>query len=184
VEHPVTEAVHPGLDLVKLMIELGVAKRQGSPFDISPLGLKARGLDITSPVDKHAIEIRVYSENPSQNFKPCPGVLQAVNLKEGKYDWLRVDSWISTGTTISPFFDPLIAKLIVVLEEIQVHGPPNNIQYLQAVMDSNAYQLGKATTKFLDTFEFTPRSFTAVSGGVDSTIQDYPCAADRLGYTP
>ncbi|ESK90672.1 urea carboxylase [Moniliophthora roreri MCA 2997] len=195
VEHPVTEAVHPGLDLVKLMIELGVAKRQGSSFDISLSGLRARGLDAISTVDKHAIEVRVYSENPFQNFKPCPGVLQAVDLKEGKYDWLRVDSWISTGTTISPFFDPLIAKLIVigkdrtealthlrqVLEEIQVHGPPNNVQYLLAVVDSNTYQLGQATTQFLDTFKFTPRSFTVVSGGLDSTIQDYPGRTTGLG---
>ncbi|KAK7030457.1 hypothetical protein VNI00_014042 [Paramarasmius palmivorus] len=195
VEHPVTEAVHPGLDLVELMIELGVAQRNGRIVDISKPALKARGIDPALAVDKHAIEVRVYSENPFQNFKPCPGVLQAVDLKEGKYDWLRVDTWVSTGTTISPFFDPLIAKLIVVgkdrneaigrlrqvLREVQIHGPPNNSQYLQAVVDSEAFEAGRVTTQFLDTFKFTPQSFTVVSGGLESTVQDYPGRTTGLG---
>ena len=152
----------------------------------------------------HAIEARVYCENPTANFKPSPGLLQHVSFPER--DWLRVDTWISTGTTVTPFFDPLVAKVIVsgesreqaierlyeALSETRVYGPPNNIAYLRAICESEMFKAGKATTKFLDTFEFTPRyvvNFTrticiiegtpirvidVLSGGLETTIQEFP----------
>lgn len=96
VEHAITEAIHPGLDLVEMMIAQGIAQRS-----------EAKGLDYTTQsmaqaiYDKnlgesriHAIEARVYCENPSEGFKPSPGILQLVEFPEE--DWLRVDSWVRT----------------------------------------------------------------------------------------
>jgi acetyl/propionyl-CoA carboxylase alpha subunit len=94
VEHAITEAIHPGLDLIEMMLAQGIAHRS-----------EAKGLDHASPsmmqaiYDKnlvesriHAIEARVYSENPSEGFKPSPGILQFVEFP--KENWLRVDSWV------------------------------------------------------------------------------------------
>lgn len=97
VEHPVTEAVYPGLDIVELMILQGIAQRE-----LPTKGLPLEELDqdkyAISPHARqiHAIEARIYCENPAAEFKPAPGVLQHVHFPE--YDWLRVDTWVSRGT--------------------------------------------------------------------------------------
>lgn len=98
-EHAITEVTHPGLDLVKLMIDQGLAERRDS-----------EGLDPTSPemnqemydklrdkglkLAQHAIEARLYSENPAEDFTPCPGLLQYVEIDSEHHDWLRVDTWV------------------------------------------------------------------------------------------
>lgn len=101
-EHPITEAIHPGLDLVKLMIYQGFCERQtpgigqGIRSDepemqqstYTALRSHTRGL--------HAIEGRIYAENPSEAFIPSPGLLQYVELNSDSFDWLRVDSWVCT----------------------------------------------------------------------------------------
>ncbi|KAG6373685.1 allophanate hydrolase subunit 2-domain-containing protein [Boletus reticuloceps] len=195
VEHPITEAIHPGLDLVELMIAQGVAERTA-----------LRGLNLDSPTlsqgildanlqkgATHAIEARIYSENPANGFQPCAGMLQQVDLPE--QDWLRIDHWISTGTNIATFFDPLLCKLIVkgetreeavfrlqqALSICKIHGPPNNVSFLRAICESPTFKNGGATTTFLDTFEYTPRAFTVVSGGIEATIQDLPGRRIGLG---
>ncbi|KAG1727747.1 allophanate hydrolase subunit 2-domain-containing protein [Suillus paluster] len=195
VEHAITEAIHPGLDLVEMMIAQGIAQRS-----------EARGLDHTTQsmtqaiYDKnlvesriHAIEARVYCENPSESFKPSPGILQLVEFPEE--DWLRVDSWVSTGTKVTRFFDPLICKLIVtgstreqavsrmvqVLKACKVFGPPNNLAYLASICESTIFKEGKATTRFLDNFDFSPRAFTVLSAGIEMTIQDLPGRRIGLG---
>ncbi|KAK1232579.1 hypothetical protein PQX77_004290 [Marasmius sp. AFHP31] len=188
VEHPVTEAIRPGLDLVRSMIELGIAER-----DKTEIPGAETDVEVTS---SHAIEVRVYSENPSENFKPCPGVLQFVDLREDAgYDWLRVETWVATGTSVSPHFDPLISKLIVcgptrdeaiarlcqVLNEVRIYGLPNNLEYLKAVVNTGVFRGGRGTTHFLDTFKFTPSSFTVIAPGLDSSIQDYPGRTMGLG---
>ncbi|KAG2148952.1 allophanate hydrolase subunit 2-domain-containing protein [Suillus clintonianus] len=188
VEHAITEAIHPGLDLVEMMLAQGIAQRS-----------EARGLDRTAQsmtqaiYDKnlvesriHAIETRVYCENPSEGFKPSPGILQLVEFP--KENWLRVDSWVSTGTEVTRFFDPLICKLIVtgptreqavsrmaqVLKACKVFGPPNNLAYLASICESTIFKEGRATTRFLDSFDFSPRAFTVLSAGIEMTIQDLP----------
>ena len=93
-EHPITEAIHPGLDLVELMIAQGVAECtaiRGLDLNSSTLsqGLFDKNLDKGAT---YAIEARIYSENPAENFKPCAGVLQQVCLP--KEAWLRVDHWV------------------------------------------------------------------------------------------
>ena len=120
----------------------------------------------------HAIEARIYSENPSADFKPSPGVLQHVHFPSGDgYEWLRTDAWVETGTTITPYFDPLVAKVIVqgstreeaidrlqtALAATRVCGPPNNLSYLRAITEDRAWRAGAATTNYLAKFEYTPR---------------------------
>ncbi|KAI0667169.1 urea carboxylase [Trametes maxima] len=195
VEHPVTEQINPGLDLVELMILQGVTKRDHINDGVLSHPAFDQRLYCVSPreIVSHAIEVRVYCENPAAQFKPSPGVLQKVEIPE--YEWLRVDSWVETGTTVTPYFDPLACKLIVtgatrsevisrlyqVLSEAKIYGPPNNVQYLRAILESVLFKQGAATTTFLDTFPFVPSALTILSGGLETTVQDYPGRRIGLG---
>ncbi|KAA1476448.1 urea carboxylase [Dentipellis sp. KUC8613] len=193
VEHPITEAVRPGLDIVELMILQGIAQHD------SPLGgLGSAELDRLATAhpaqNLHAIEARVYCENAAAGFQPSPGVLQYVEFGP-KADWLRVDSWVETGTTITPYFDPLACKLIVTgatrdeaiarmldaLASSKIHGPPNNMAYLRAICNDATFRAGNALTTFLDDFTYVPRAMDVLSGGLDTTIQDYPGRLTGLG---
>ncbi|KAJ7779438.1 allophanate hydrolase subunit 2-domain-containing protein [Mycena maculata] len=200
VEHPITEAVHPGLDLVKMMIHQGLAEAEGSP------GLSSASVEMQQTTYDallvqgrtlgcgYAAEARIYAENPAEQFRPCPGVLQYVNTPT-EYDWLRVETWISTGTTITPFFDPLLCKLVVsgstrievvsrmrtALAESQVQGPTNNIEYLTAILYTDTFRRGDATTRFLNTFKYCPRSMTMLAAAIEITVQDFPGRDIRLG---
>ncbi|KAI0721773.1 urea carboxylase [Fomitopsis betulina] len=187
VEHPVTEAVNPGLDIVELMIEQGIAERETHGGGLSPDKLDQATFS-TAPDQRklHAIEARIYCENPAAQFKPSPGVLQRVAFFQA--DWLRVENWVETGTTVTPYFDPLVCKLIVTgpnrqeaiqrmikaLSESEVYGPPNNITYLKAICESEVFKAGQAMTSYLDTFHFTPRAVDVLSGGLETSVQDYP----------
>ncbi|OAX34102.1 hypothetical protein K503DRAFT_699315 [Rhizopogon vinicolor AM-OR11-026] len=195
VEHAITEAIHPGLDLVEMMIAQGIAQRSEAR------GLRYTAQSMTQAIYDnnlvgsriHAIEARVYCENPSEGFKPSPGILQLVELPEE--EWLRVDSWVSTGTEVTPYFDPLICKLIVtgstreqavsrmarVLKACKVFGPPNNLAYLASICESNIFKQGKATTRFLDSFDFSPRALSVLAAGIEMTIQDLPGRRIGLG---
>lgn len=187
VEHPVTEAANPGLDIVELMIRQGVAQHDSDAGGLPPGELdQARYMVAPNQKPLHAIEARIYCENPAAQFKPSPGVLQFVELM--KAEWLRVESWVETGTTITPYFDPLACKLIVTaptrsaainrllvaLQDSKIYGPPNNVTYLRAICESDAFRAGNATTTFLDTFTFIPRAMDVLSGGLETTVQDYP----------
>ncbi|KAF8837172.1 hypothetical protein BDN67DRAFT_973345 [Paxillus ammoniavirescens] len=195
VEHPVTETIHPGLDLVELMIAQAVAQcttKHG--LDLNGPALSQDVFDANLDQSSlHAIEARVYSENPADGFRPCPGVLQKVDVPEE--EWLRVDHWISTGTNVTTFFDPLLCKLIVkgssreeavvrlakALSSCKIHGPLNNIAYLKAICESDTFKSGSATTTFLDNFEYTPRALTVTLGGIEATVQDLPGRRIGLG---
>ncbi|KAG1748041.1 allophanate hydrolase subunit 2-domain-containing protein [Suillus lakei] len=171
VEHAITEAIHPGLDLVEMMLAQGIAQRS-----------EARGLDHTTQsmtqatYDKnlvesriHAIEARVYCENPSEGFKPSPGILQLVEFPEES--WLRIDSWVQQA----------ISRMVQVLKACKVFGPPNNLAYLASICESTIFKEGKATTRFLDNFDFSPSAFTILSAGIEMTIQDLPGRRIGLG---
>ncbi|KAF7342496.1 Urea carboxylase [Mycena venus] len=202
VEHPITEAIHPGLDLVRMMIQQGLAEADGLP-GLAGDSVEMQQRTYESMLEKgraagvgHAIEVRVYAENPAAQFRPCPGVLQYVKIPSAEeYDWLRVDTWISTGTTVTPFFDPLLAKVVVsgesrataisrmraVLQELHIHGPTNNIEYLCTILDTETFQSGNTTTQFLSSFEYTPCSMAVISAAVDMTVQDFPGRNTRQG---
>ncbi|WRT67558.1 uncharacterized protein IL334_004530 [Kwoniella shivajii] len=136
-----------------------------------------------------AIEARVYAEVPSRNFAPSPGLLQHVEWYQA--EGVRVDTWIQSGTNISPFYDPMIAKVIVwdrnshdqatekmlaTLTQSKVQGCPTNFQYLASIVGSEAFKIGDTTTAFLtsDHFKFSPMTVDVISGGAYTTVQDLP----------
>ncbi|KAF7760920.1 hypothetical protein Agabi119p4_10329 [Agaricus bisporus var. burnettii] len=189
VEHPITEVTHDDLDLIEMMIAHTVAKKIG---ERSPVIMDQAHWDSVYNSAKangrgFAIEGRIYAENPAERFLPSPGLLQHVRLEEN-YPWLRIDSWISTGTQVTLHFDPMLSKIIVsgrtreeaisrflkALEECQVCGPPNNMDYLRAIATSSTFMEGRLTTRFLDILEYTPSVMKVMTAGLEMTVQDLP----------
>ncbi|KAL2818224.1 putative urea amidolyase [Aspergillus cavernicola] len=183
VEHGITEMCY-GVDLVELMLrqadcELG--GEGGIPADELD-GLQSRCLE---PMG-HAIEARVYAENPARNYAPSPGLLQQVSWHTPP--GTRIDTWVRGGIVISPEYDPLLAKVMYhastretavagmqeVLRKSSICGPPVNLNFLLAIIQSDNFQEGNTITKFLDTFPYTPAAIDVISGGSYTLVQDYP----------
>ena len=147
VEHPVTELI-TGLDLVALQISVA----QGEI-----LGLEQQ--DIT--FQGHAIEVRLYTEDPSQDFLPAAGPVDL--WREASGVGVRIDSGICSGQAISPFYDPMVAKLIgygptrevarrrliAALQESALFGTPNNMSFLIQCLEKQQFIDGNATTAFI-----------------------------------
>ncbi|KAF2795055.1 allophanate hydrolase [Melanomma pulvis-pyrius CBS 109.77] len=182
VEHPITEATF-GLDLVEVMLQ--VAAGQTPPiFDYSP-----------SP-KKFAIEARIYGESPLQNFRPSPGQLTEVFFPP----CCRVDTWVDSGAYISPMYDPLLAKLIVVgydrpdavralseaLDATVLHGIETNLQYLRNIVKSSQFQSGDYNTTYLGELQLEIPAFEVLEPGPATTIQDVPGRAGlwHVGIPP
>ena len=175
VEHPVTEEIF-GVDLVEWMI------RQAAGGFVLPeqVSLTPYG---------HAIEARVYAENPAQGFRPSTGLITSVSFPAGA----QVESWIEPGAVVSPFYDPMLAKLIVrgetraealrklcaALEQSAVWGVETNLAYLRHIAGLPAFAAGEITTATLKTLPFRPRSVEVIAPGAQSSLQDWP---GRLGY--
>ena len=177
VEHGVTEEV-TGIDLVEWMILQ--AARELPPlasFSVCPRGA--------------SIEARVYSEDPARNFQPTPGKLTRVTFPPPTL--ARVETWIESGATITSFYDPMIAKIIVhgadrkealaklskALEATAVDGTETNLRYLREIVQTPEFRSGTITTSFLGTFDFRRRAIEVLDGGTQSTLQDYP---GRVGF--
>ena len=101
VEHPVTEWV-TGIDLIKEQIRIADGQR---------LSFTQEDVKLTG----HAIECRINAENPEKNFRPCPGTITDMYLPGGK--GVRIDSAIYSGYTVPPYYDNMLAKLIVFCKE-------------------------------------------------------------------
>lgn len=148
VEHPVTEMV-TGVDLVEEQILVAA----GNQLRLKQNELRQNG---------HAIECRIYAEDPANNFLPSPGKMSLYIPPKG--DNIRIDSSIEQATTILSFFDPMISKMIVwgenreiasrrsisALQNYIVHGIRTNIEYLLGVLQNKAFQENKLSTKFCD----------------------------------
>ena len=175
VEHPVTEMV-TGLDLIECMLRVAA----GDALDWAALNRVPQGA---------AIEVRIYAEDPLKNFQPSPGVLTDVHFP----DDVRVDGWVSTGSEVSAFYDPMIAKLIVhadtraeaiaklqkALGETRLHGIASNLDYLRQVVADERFAQGEVWTRLLDSFVFKASVIEVLEPGTYSSVQDYP---GRLGY--
>ena len=147
VEHPVTELI-TGLDLVALQISVA----QGEPLDLSQADINLEG---------HAIEVRLYTEDPSQDFLPASGPVDLWAPASGV--GVRIDDGISTGQAISPFYDPMVAKvigygptreaarlrLIGALKETVLFGTPSNKDFLIQCLEKQSFIDGAATTAFI-----------------------------------
>ncbi|MFI4969471.1 MAG: acetyl/propionyl/methylcrotonyl-CoA carboxylase subunit alpha [Lysobacterales bacterium] len=152
VEHPVTEMVL-GLDLVEL--QLRVAAGEELP------GSLIRNKSI--PQNGHAIEVRLYAEDPDQGFLPGSGRLDRLRLPAASKN-VRIDSGVTEGDTVTIFYDPMIAKLIVwdrtreaalvrmraALEDCDIVGPKSNIDFLERLVRHPAVTEGRIDTGYLD----------------------------------
>ncbi len=149
VEHPVTEEVI-GVDLIRLQIELAAGKKLEQK-EYLPQGC--------------AIECRINAENPFDNFKPSPGKI--LNYQPSGGYGVRIDSHVYNGYVIPPFYDSMIAKLIVkgntrieaidrmkrALRELKIDGIKTTIPFHLQLMDNESFRKGNFTTKFLEDFE-------------------------------
>ena len=178
VEHCVTEAV-TGADLVEWMVALAADA-------LPPLeSLAAAHL----PAHGASMQVRLYAENPSKQFRPSAGLLTEVVFP----DDVRVDGWIAPGTEITGFYDPLLAKVIVhaddrdaarrkmadALDRTRIYGIETNLDYLRTIIASDTFASGAQTTAFLSRMPFAPRTLDVLEPGVQTTVQDLP---GRLGY--
>ena len=175
VEHPVTESV-TGLDLVECMLRVAADE----PIDWARLAQAPQGA---------AIEVRIYAESPLKNFQPSPGVLTDVAFP----DDVRIDTGVTTGSEVSAFYDPMIAKLIVhaptrdaalaklqsALAATRLHGIATNLDYLRQITASEAFVNGTAWTRMLDSVVATSPVIEVIQPGTWSSVQDYP---GRQGY--
>ncbi len=150
VEHPVTELV-TGIDLVRHQIQIAA----GQPLSLTQEKISARG---------HAIEMRLYAEDPGNNFLPSTGTVTCFVKPEGP--GMRIDSGIESNDEITQFYDPMIAKLIVygedrttAIERLQaalkqqaIFGVKTNAQLLLAIATHPAFQAGFTFTSFLEDY--------------------------------
>jgi urea carboxylase len=175
VEHGVTEEVL-GIDLVEWMVRLAAGD----------LGFWPE----TLPVSRgHSIQARVYAEDPARNFQPSSGMLTAAAWPPDA----RVETWVTQGVTVSPFYDPLVAKVIVhaedreqavaalssALEGTTLAGIETNRSYLLSVLQHAPFLAGHATTRMLSEFAWQPHTMEVLEPGAVTTVQDFP---GRLGY--
>jgi 3-methylcrotonyl-CoA carboxylase alpha subunit len=151
VEHPVTEAV-TGLDLVEWQFRIAA----GEPLPLAQGQIACSGA---------AIEARVYAEDPEHNFLPSAGRIHLLNLKgEEGLKGVRVDTGVAAGDSVTPYYDPMIAKLIVhaatraealaamlkELDDAVVIGPKTNLAFLRALIRSREFAAGTVDTGFID----------------------------------
>jgi acetyl-CoA carboxylase, biotin carboxylase subunit len=148
VEHPVTESV-VGIDIVREQVRIAAGER---------LAHGGR----SGPRSGHAIELRINAEDPARGFAPSPGLIERFRPPLGP--GVRVDTFVEDGTTITPYYDSLIAKLIVVdasrrlaiararraLGEFEIEGVPTTRDVLCDILDSDEFRSGEYSTSFLE----------------------------------
>ncbi len=148
VEHPVTELI-TGLDLVEIQIAIG----EGQKLPVKQSDISVRG---------HALECRLYAEDPENNFYPSPGTIQWMTVPIGP--GVRVDAGVCEGATIPIFYDPIISKLIVwgntreqairrmrrALAEYDIGGFKNNIPFLKTLIEDPNFEKGDFHTRYID----------------------------------
>jgi 3-methylcrotonyl-CoA carboxylase alpha subunit len=148
VEHPVTEAL-TGLDLVEWQLRVAA----GEPLPLAQDRV---------PLQGHAVEARIYAEDPAENFRPSTGRLWAATFPAG--DGIRVDSGVEEGSVVGPFYDSMLAKVIAsgsdrgealerlaaALGEVRIAGPRTNLGFLSAIATHPEFRSGAPDTGFVD----------------------------------
>jgi len=175
VEHGVTELV-TGIDLVEWMARLALDETWEMPA--------------TAPVSSGcAIQARVYAEDPNHNFRPSCGLLTEASFPA----WTRCDGWIVPGSEVSPFYDPLLAKVMVhaenraaavaklesALDETRISGIETNLRYLRGIVRWQPYLAGGVAMRDMADFLYQPNTFDVIAAGTMTTVQDWP---GRVGY--
>ena len=175
VEHGVTEQV-TGVDLVEWMIRVAAGEIEVlQNYRHQPQG--------------NAIQVRLYAEDPARNFRPSSGLLTEVVLPAD----IRVDTWVRSGTEVSAYYDPMLAKLIshapdrdqalrelhAALVSTRVYGIETNLEYLREVLTDPVFARGEQFTRYLGSKEFHSPTIEVMQAGTQTCIQDYP---GRTGY--
>lgn len=174
VEHGVTEEV-TGVDLVEWMVRLASG-------DLA--------LPAAAPQPQGAsIQVRLYAEDPAKNFQPSSGLLTEVAFPDG----VRVETAVATGSEVPPYYDPMVAKLIVhaptraeavdklhaALAASRVYGIETNRAYLMQILAGEVFRAGRQTTRYLNAFHYRPTTVDVLEPGVQTSVQDWP---GRVGY--
>ncbi|MEV7342374.1 5-oxoprolinase/urea amidolyase family protein [Streptomyces sp. NPDC093544] len=174
VEHPVTEEIY-GVDLVAWMLRLALGESEVVRDPGAPRG--------------HAVEARVYAEDPSREHRPSAGLLTRVEFPGG----VRLDGWVETGTEVTTSYDPMLAKVIAygsdrahalerlgeALARTRVDGIETNLGLVRAALSQESFRAATHSTATLaEVSDPTPR-IEVVSGGTLTTVQDWP---GRTGY--
>ena len=174
VEHGVTEEV-TGVDLVEWMVKEAAGELDLAGFHAEPQGA--------------SMQVRLYAEDPGKDFQPAAGVLTEVMFPADA----RVETWVERGADVPPFYDPMVAKLIVkgrdraealenmqqVLADTRVAGIETNLGYLAQIVRDAVFIEGRQTTRYLNAFHYRPATLDVIEPGVQSSIQDWP---GRTGY--
>jgi len=174
VEHGVTEEVG-GIDLVEWMIRTAA----GAPPRLREHRHVAAG---------HAVQARIYAEDPARGFRPSSGLLTQVKLP-GE---LRVDSWVDAGTEVTGYYDPMLAKVIArgatrelaiaslttALRQSRIDGIETNLPYLVSILEHPVFATGEQTTAMLQGHAPPTSSIEVLAAGTLTTVQDWP---GRLG---
>jgi acetyl-CoA carboxylase biotin carboxylase subunit len=177
VEHPITERV-VGVDLVKEMINIA----NGFELPFKQDELKQSG---------HAIECRIYAEDPDRNFMPSPGTIRHISEPLGL--GVRHDGYVYEGYTIPIYYDPMISKLIVwagnreeainrmsrALEEYKITGVKTSIPFLAKIMEAEAFRSGKYNTHFIE----ENSEFLFGKPDCDGVCEDIALISAYLEYT-
>lgn len=168
VEHPVTEMV-TSIDLVEQQLNIAM----GLPLSITQKEIKLKG---------HAVECRIYAENPQNNFQPAPGKISKVQWAHPNI--ARTDSWFDHPIEIQPQFDPMLAKVIThaptrlyaiekmkqALNSTLLMGNINNIWYLKNILNNSDFKTGKINTAFCEVFKAPQPHPTPMEAVVAATL--------------
>ena len=174
VEHGVTEEV-AGVDLVEWMVREAAGELDLTGFKMEPQGA--------------SMQVRLYAEDPGKDFQPAAGVLTEVVFSSDA----RIETWVERGSEVPPFYDPMVAKIIVkgrdraealekmqqVLAQTRVAGIETNLAYLGQIVRDATFMEGRQTTRYLNAFHYRPATIDVIEPGVQSSIQDWP---GRTGY--
>jgi urea carboxylase len=174
VEHGVTEEVM-GIDLVEWMI-----RGAGNDFAF---------MDAPAPKPYgHAVQVRLYAEDPGRDYRPTTGTLTNVAFPAD----IRAETWVMAGTEVSAFYDPMLAKLITyaptraaaitamqtALDASRVDGIETNLRWLRDVVRHQGFTSGEVSTRLLSGITHAPRAVRVMAGGTATSVQDWP---GRLG---
>ena len=155
VEHPTTEMISKQ-DIVYLQLMQAIGEKPQNLIDDPPC------------LSGHSIECRLYAEKPEKNFIPSPGHLKVLRLPRPS-DAIRIEASYTEGDTITPFYDPMIAKIIsfgedrsraiqemlLALEQCQIEDVATNLTLLKAILKDRAFMGARANTTYLETVSYT-----------------------------
>jgi urea carboxylase len=175
VEHGVTEEVN-GIDLVEWMVR----QAAGVAPSLDQTRVKPNGA---------SIQVRLYAEDPARDFRPSSGLLTHVSWPEG----VRVETWVESGAEVSPYYDPMLAKLIATgatrddalgklqaaLDATEIGGLETNLDYLRQLSRLDVLARGEMLTQTLQGVTYKAETIEVLSPGTQTTIQDWP---GRVGY--